>query len=72
MTAIEGPAHRASERVGGERFGEIRMLGGQHAVLEDRVVGISGHEEDGEFLTYAGHEIGQNAPAHLRHDDIGQ
>src|SRR5262249_24400246 len=44
----------------------------EHAVVHDRVVGVARHVEDLQPRAGLYEAIGEVAPAHLRHDDVGQ
>ena len=69
---VEHLADLAQERVRRERFLKERHAGLQHAMVDDRVVGVALGEEQ-LHLRPLGHELlGEPASAHARHHDVGQ
>src|SRR5207249_9380997 len=45
---------------------------GEDAVVHDRVVSVTRHEEHLGVRAYRGELLGELAAAHLRHDDVGE
>lgn len=69
--AVEHLADFLREHFGRERLLQVLDLSSLHGIAQDFVVGVAGHEEHGQVREIPHDPRGQFAPAHFRHDEIG-
>ena len=69
---VQHLAHLAREAGGVQRLSDQRRQVMSHAVANDVVVRIPRHEQHPRFGACHDHPLGQLAPAHLGHHDVGE